>query len=273
MPQEKPEALLIELLIQKLCHRDELSEAEKNALRGLAVQAKDFARGEELVAFGDTPNVSQLLVSGFVCRTRFMAGGDRQILAVHVPGDFVDLQSFLLKRMDHSVVALAPTKVAIFPHDGLTRITEEFPHLARMLWLSTLIDAAIHREWLLSLGRQSALQRTAHFLCELCARLEVVDKPRDGRFDLPLTQTDLSDVLGLSPRPCEPHGAGPARPQAHRMGTPHRGDPRLGRPVRTRRVRPDLPASRPPAAVAAGGRPGVRPWRSARLRRAPGISA
>jgi CRP-like cAMP-binding protein len=89
-------------------------------------------------------------------------------------------------------------KVASFPHDALRGITETHPHLGRMLWFSTLLDAAIHREKILSIGRRSAMARIAHIFCELLVRLRIVGLADDKGFDLPLTQADLADVTGLT---------------------------------------------------------------------------
>src|SRR3712207_8892027 len=42
---------------------------------------------------GDRPSDSNLLLEGFACRHKVMADGRRQITALHVAGDFVDLHS------------------------------------------------------------------------------------------------------------------------------------------------------------------------------------
>src|SRR3546814_7260214 len=88
-----------------------------------------------------------------VCRYKELNDVQRQILELHLSGDFVDLHSFPLKRLEHNIGSLTPVRIAIIPHERLKRITEEHPHLARMLWFSTLLDAAINREWILSIGR------------------------------------------------------------------------------------------------------------------------
>jgi transcription initiation factor IIE alpha subunit len=74
-------------------------------------------------------------------------------------------------------------------------------HLGRLLWLSTLIDAAIHREWLVAMGRCPALNQIAHLVCELFLRLQAVGLTQGTSFKLRLTQTELGDVLGLSTVP------------------------------------------------------------------------
>jgi CRP-like cAMP-binding protein len=187
-----------EALIRKLEQRDRLSDEEKRILDEAVVRIKDFAVDEDLVREGDRPTESILLLEGFAARYKGLADGRRQITAIHVAGDFVDLHSFLLHRMDHGVVALSPCRVGTVPHETLREITERHPHLARLLWLSTLIDGAIHREWLVAMGRRPALGQMAHLLCELFLRLRAVGRTESNTFRLPLTQAELGDALGLS---------------------------------------------------------------------------
>jgi CRP-like cAMP-binding protein len=153
---------------------------------------------QTLVRQGAPVHVSTLLLEGFIVRYMDDRGGHRQIVAVQVPGDFVDLHGFPLKRLDHDVATIGPVRVAEYAHDTLERITEERPRLTRLLWFSTLLDAAMHREWIFRLGRLSADGRVAHFFCEINARLEMVGMAEGGRFRLPLTQADLAEVCGLT---------------------------------------------------------------------------
>ena len=100
--------------------------------------------------------------------------------------------------MDHSVRALTDCSVVFVPHPDLIAITATAPHLTRLMWLSTTIDAAIQREMIASVGRRTPLQHLAHTFCELYLRLEVVGLAEDGKFRFPITQSELADVLGLS---------------------------------------------------------------------------
>jgi CRP-like cAMP-binding protein len=86
----------------------------------------------------------------------------------------------------------------MIPHEVLREISENHPHLTRLLGVSTAVDAAIHRHWLVSMGRRSAFEHTAHLLCELLLRLRAVGLTTDDSFQLPLTQAELGDTLGLS---------------------------------------------------------------------------
>lgn len=185
-------------LLLKLRLRDGLTDHEASVLAAAVGRVETCAANQLLVAAGDPLGHSILLIEGLVARHKDLADGQRQITELHVPGDFVDLHGYLLKRLEHHVSTLAPSRVAHIPHAALTGITEREPHLGRMLWLSTMIDGAVQRERILSIGRRSALGRIAHLICELFARLEVVGLTDGDSFALPITQIDLADATGLT---------------------------------------------------------------------------
>lgn len=186
------------LLTEKLERRDRLSEAEKAAIADLLEPPRIVRAGADIVSEHSRPHHSTLLSAGFAGRYITLADGRRQITEISVPGDFVDLHSLLMKQMDHGVVALTDVTVANAPHGRLRKITEEHPHLTRVLWLDTIVDAAIHRQWIAAMGRRTGLAKLAHLLCELYVRLEIVGQARDHWFELPLSQPVLADSLGLS---------------------------------------------------------------------------
>jgi CRP-like cAMP-binding protein len=97
-----------------------------------------------------------------------------------------------------SIASLTAITIATMRHDTLDRLTADRPELARKLWYSTLLDAAIHRAWLFRLGRLDAGGKIANFLCETNARLQAVGLSDGRRFALALTQTDLSEICGLT---------------------------------------------------------------------------
>lgn len=192
--------MITDLLARKLQLRDPgLSLEERQAIEDCASHYLDIPADVDMVRAHDLVEECKLIIEGWACRYGTLPDGRRQIMALHMGGDFVDLQSFPLKRMDHSVGTLSRCRVAVFPHAALTELTRRYPHLTRLLWLNTLIDATILRQWLLSVGRRWAVERLAHLLCELLVRLQVVGLS-DGRMvTLPLTQIELADALGVSP--------------------------------------------------------------------------
>jgi CRP-like cAMP-binding protein len=189
---------MIEKYLMKLRARDEISHEEEQALRDAVGEVVHYPADHTFIVPGQRLNFSTLLLEGIVARYKDLSDGQRQITELHVAGDFADLHSFTLKHLDHSVMTLTPTKIVQVPHEKLKGITERHPHLARVLWFSTNLDAAIHREWEVSLGRRNAIQRTAHIFCELQVRLGIVGLASEQEYALPITQVELAECLGLT---------------------------------------------------------------------------
>jgi CRP-like cAMP-binding protein len=189
---------MIEALLLNLRSRDVLTAEESTRLREIIVNGRSFMPGEDIVVEGSRPGYSTLMIEGLSARYKDMTDGSRQITALQVPGDFVDLHAFLLKKLDHGIVALSPCRVAFADHSDLKKISETMPHLARLLWLNTIIDAAINREWISSMGRRSKRAHIAHLICELYVRLRTVEQVDNWSFRFPLTQAELADAMGIS---------------------------------------------------------------------------
>ncbi len=185
-------------LLTVLERRDRLSPVERAAVDRLFGEPSHVPAGRDLVREGDRPSHSTFMLSGISARYNLLSGGKRQISAMHIAGDFVDLHSLLLDPMDHSVVALTECDVVEVPHGLLIEISVTLPHLTRMLWLLTVIDAAIFRQWLVASGHLQAVGQIAHFFCELYVRMSVVGLAEEHGFDLPISQSDLGDAMGLS---------------------------------------------------------------------------
>lgn len=178
--------------------RREMSAAERAALETSIADVQTVPARRALVRRGEPVRHATLVVSGFLCRYMDARDGFRQLVSLQVPGDFVDLHGYPLQRLDHDVATLTEAQVALVPHDRLTVLTERFPHLGRLLWFSTLLDAAMHREWIFRIGRLEATGRVAHFLCETQARLQAVGLADDNGYQLPLTQQDIGEACGLT---------------------------------------------------------------------------
>jgi CRP-like cAMP-binding protein len=188
-----------DLIIRKLLWRGSLSPQEKAAVEGMVVREREVPRHQDIVVQGSTPTESSLVIHGFAGRYKLLDEGQRQITAIHVPGDFVDLHSFLLSPLDHSVLALSDCRIGVVPHETLRAMTDAFPNLTRLMWLNTLVDGAIHREWLVAMGRRTATQHLAHLLCEFYMRLDAVGMTDGRSYTFPVTQAEVADTLGITP--------------------------------------------------------------------------
>jgi CRP-like cAMP-binding protein len=186
------------VLIRKLNALGAPSPAEEAALLQIIGPRRTVNAGADIVEDGSSPGFSTVLLEGFACRYKLLREGRRQILAFQIPGDIVDIYSYLLPKMDHAIGALTRCVVAPMVHTEIRQAMERFPNLAHLLWRDSLVDGSIVRTWLTGVGRRTAASRTAHLLCELHHRLKAVGLVSETRFQLPVTQGDIADALGLS---------------------------------------------------------------------------
>ena len=189
---------ILEPMLRKLTCWVKLSEADRAALLALPHAVKRIPQQGYIVREGDHPSCSCVLLSGFAVRQKIVADGQRQIVSIHVKGEVVDLQNSLLGRADHSVQMLTAGKVAMIPREEINRIAFERPAIGRAMWIDTLVDAAIFREWIVNIGRRDATTRVAHLLCEFSLRLKVAGLGEETDYELPMTQEQLADATGLT---------------------------------------------------------------------------
>lgn len=178
--------------------RHAMSEREKDILENMVADVSEYSGAHCVLSRGELCNRSTMLVEGFIVRT-IVENGRRYIVGIQVPGDFVDLHGFALKRLDHDIVTIGPSRLASVDHARLGELMASEPHLSRLFWFSTLLDAALHRQWVLKLEQLKANRRIAHLLAEIWHRLDMVALSRPNGFRTPLTQTDLADMCGTTP--------------------------------------------------------------------------
>ena len=198
MPEIATSCIMPISLVRKLEQFTPLSESEKRVLQTAPTSVRAVASHSDLIAEGDCPTDISLLSEGFACRYKLLGDGRRQITAFLIPGDICDLRAFLLGRMDHGVAALSRCQVSHISHAKLSEIIERHPRIGFGLWRDTMLDGALYRQWLTNVGRRSAYQRIAHLLCEVWWRLQAVGRTRGDSYELPVTQTDIGDAMGLS---------------------------------------------------------------------------
>lgn len=192
---------ITEYFVRYLQRRDQLSLSDLERLRAIKTTHAAFKPGEIIVPKGVSPRQSCMMLRGMAARQHMLNDRptERAITALHVPGDFVDLHSFVLECLDHEVVSMGASEVEFIDHDELQEITVNFPHLTRLLWMSTVIDAAVHRQWLVAAASLRSSAHLAHLLCEIYTRLASVGAAQNHVFTLPLLQKELADILGYTP--------------------------------------------------------------------------
>jgi CRP-like cAMP-binding protein len=175
-----------------------LTAAERARLADAISEVRPVEARTLLVRKGEELEHSTLLLTGLLSRYIDDRRGQRQFVSLHVPGDLVDLHAYPMRQLDHDVVALSDATVAIMPHAAIREIVETDAELARKLWFATLLDAAMHREWIFRLGRLDALGRVCHFFAETGARLQAIGEASPQRFSLPVTQAEIGEACGLT---------------------------------------------------------------------------
>ena len=138
------------------------------------------------------------VLHGWAFRYKMLDDGRRQILNYALPADMLGLQGTLMREMEHSVEALTPLTLCVFPRSKLWDLYSHFPSLAfDITWLAAHEERLID-EYLVSLGRRSAVERTAFLLLHLFMRAEDCGLTKDGAIQFPFTQQHLADTLGMS---------------------------------------------------------------------------
>lgn len=190
--------MLYSRVIAKLATVADLSDSDVEKLIALCKDVRTIPERKDILSEGDRPDHVHVIVDGWAARYKSLSDGSRQIVAFLIPGDFCDLHVAVLGQMDHGIVALTRCRVAYIQSGELDALTSNHNGLTKALWWAALVDEAVLREWILNVGRRDALERIAHVLCEMHARMKMVGLVEDGRLALPLTQHDLADTAGLT---------------------------------------------------------------------------
>ena len=185
-------------LARKLGYRVKLSASDRAALLALPHSVKSMEQHHYVVRQGDVAKFSCLMLAGFSVRHKIVAGGFRQIVAIHMKGEMVDLQNSLLGVADHSVQMLTAGQVVLIPREEIERVAFEYPAVGKAMWIDTLVDASIFREWIANVGRRDARTRIAHLLCEFALRLKLAGLTEQWGYELPMTQEQIGDATGLT---------------------------------------------------------------------------
>jgi CRP-like cAMP-binding protein len=175
-----------------------LTAQDRQALYALPWSKRVYNRDAYLAREGEPTSVCTVLLGGFAFRQKLLSDGARQIISFHIPGEFLDIQNCMLEIADHNVQALSRASVAAVPKTALTELMAERQDIRQAVWLDSLIDSSVFREWVVNLGRRDARGRIAHLLCELALRLKSAGISDGEMYDFPITQEQIADATGLT---------------------------------------------------------------------------
>jgi CRP-like cAMP-binding protein len=188
----------LEPMLRKLGYWAAFRAADEQAILNLPHRTKRMERHAYIVREREKATHSCVVLSGFAMRHKIVANGARQIVSLHMKGDIVDLQNSFLGIADHGVQMITEGDVAFIPRDAVKTVAFEHPDVGMAMWLDTLVDASIFREWIANVGRRDAYTRMAHLLCEFSLRLKVAGLGGATEYELPMTQEQIADCTGLT---------------------------------------------------------------------------
>jgi CRP-like cAMP-binding protein len=185
-------------LVRRLRTSSGISEEDIKEIHALPIAVREYPAERTVVSDGQRATECCLIAEGFCARSKTIGDGKRQILSIHIPGEIPDLMSLFLHVMDHDVWTLTPCTLGFIRHETLQRLHRRQPNVAELFWRDTLIDAAMFREWIVNVGQRPAPARLAHVMVELRERLKVVGRVNGNSFEMPLTQEQIGEALGIT---------------------------------------------------------------------------
>jgi len=186
------------LTMTRLWMAEGLDQADQEALAEACDNIRSVSAGTDLQREGTPACSLHILLDGWAARYKIMKDGSRFIPAVSVPGDLCDPDALQFAKLNYSVRMLSAVTVIILPRQQARALLASHPAIANVFWTLAFSEHSIQTEWSASIGRRSALHRTAHLLCELLMRLTAIGKADGHSYDLPVTQEQLADALGLT---------------------------------------------------------------------------
>jgi CRP-like cAMP-binding protein len=193
-----PKSNPLHLLLRKLETHSDLTEADRQAVLGLPCILRTLEPHAYVLREGEEPSSCAILLSGFAYRQKLTSVGGRQIIALHIPGEPLDFQNLFLDEADHNVQMLTRGELAVVPRAELQELARTRAAIGHAILVTILVEASIFREWVVNVGRRDARTRLAHLLCEFAVRLDAQGLAEDYGYELPMTQEQLADVLGLT---------------------------------------------------------------------------
>lgn len=188
----------LQRFLDRLTSRSVLSGEERQAILDLPSHAEQVQSNRDFVPLGVKVDQACLIVAGLVGRFGQNSEGNRQITAIHIPGDMADLHSVVQPTTGSALQALSVATILRIPHAAIRAAATRYPAVAEALWRDCVVDASILSQWVVNVGRRDARQRIAHLLCEIAIRLRGQPDRGEIMFDFPITQTQLGDATGLT---------------------------------------------------------------------------
>ncbi|MCQ0969519.1 Crp/Fnr family transcriptional regulator [Paracoccus sp. TK19116] len=186
-------------LVSRLSRFVDLDRGECEFIAQMERDERSYAKGRAIAALGGrTDSISVLKTGWAVVRSEDQTGSG-QILRVYIPGEVIGLAELGAREAHHRIVMQTDGVVCPFPRDRLSTLLTDFPRLAALLISIGSLDQIALRHHATALGSMKASARFKFFLLQLRARLEVANVGLGNRIQVPFSQAELGQILGLTP--------------------------------------------------------------------------
>lgn len=175
-----------------------LSPAEQEIILALPGRPERFRNRSDIVSPGEVTDHACLIASGLLARFDQMRSGHRQTTTLYLAGEMCDLHSVVQPKASWSITALTDASVIFVPHRSLWEAACRHPNIAIAFWRDGMAQTAIIAKWVGNLGRKNSSACLAHLICEMGLRAEAANLGTRTDFELPMTQEQLADAVGVT---------------------------------------------------------------------------
>lgn len=175
-----------------------LTMGDIDQLKSLASPFKEVRRGDILRHEGDPHPKMYLLLSGWTASSMIVPDGGRQLFNIHMPGDMLGMPSLAMANAPDTITALTTVTVSMIDTSAMGRLFKSNARIAALLFLISQEERVALMDRLVSIGRTSAINRVAAVVAGLYRKLMRADPAMPPSFEVPLTQSDLADMTGLT---------------------------------------------------------------------------
>ena len=184
--------------VNRLALFGELDGAEAEFFRAMLGPQVPYAARDIIRREGAPNHGVFLLLDGWVVSSVGFADGSRQIVKIHLPGDILGAPSLPFATAVETLWTLTSATVCPISPEALGALFTHMPRMAARLFLAAQEERVILMDRLASLGRLGATGSVAALLVHLYDRLSLVEPMSSTRIQVPLTQVELGDILGLT---------------------------------------------------------------------------
>lgn len=185
-------------LVSRLSRFISLTDDERSFIEEMERDERPRSKNQAVAGVGDKTDSIAVLKSGWAVVKAETSDGRSQILRIYLPGEVMGMAELGAQHAHHRIVMQTDGTVCPFPRPGLAPLITKFPRLAALLISIGSLDQIALRHHAAALGSMDAADRLKFFLLQLRSRLEVANVGLGNRIQVPFSQVELGQAVGLT---------------------------------------------------------------------------